>query len=123
MGSYVRRWVPELRHLPTEYIHCPWEAPAGVCISANVLVNGVYWQRVIEDLIAARLTHQRHVIEVRKQFPNFVKADGNEIAYLTNGQTLNLEVRDDIRENDTDNITLMMTPDDPRSITRRNLGS
>jgi deoxyribodipyrimidine photolyase len=42
-GAYVRRWLPELRHLPTEYIHCPWEAPAGVCISANVLVNGVYW--------------------------------------------------------------------------------
>ena len=23
-GHYVRRWLPELRHLPTEYIHCPW---------------------------------------------------------------------------------------------------
>merc|ERR1712232_906462 len=94
----------------------------GVCIAANVLVNGVYWQRVIEDLIAARLAHQRNVIEIRKQFPQFVKGDGNEMAYLTNGQTLNLEVRDDIRENDTENITLMMTPDDPRSSMRRNLG-
>ena len=23
-GHFVRRWLPELRHLPTEYIHCPW---------------------------------------------------------------------------------------------------
>ena len=93
-GHYVRRWLPELRHLPTEYIHCPWEswlghsslhrrmsfdisvhleissfiatrfekwgrclktdpatqeAPAGTRISAQVLVNGTYWQRVIEE--------------------------------------------------------------------------
>eukprot|EP00930_Biecheleria_cincta_P041454 TRINITY_DN28412_c0_g1_i1.p1 TRINITY_DN28412_c0_g1~~TRINITY_DN28412_c0_g1_i1.p1 ORF type:complete len:835 (-),score=131.10 TRINITY_DN28412_c0_g1_i1:397-2901(-) len=121
-GNYVRRWLPELRHLPTEYIHCPWEAPAGTRISAQVLVNGVYWQRVIEDLVAARLAHQRSVIAVRKQFPKFVKADGNEIVRLGDGQILNLDVRDDIRENDEDNITLMMTPDDPRSSLRRNLG-
>jgi hypothetical protein len=121
-GNYVRRWLPELRHLPTEYIHCPWEAPAGVCVSANVLVNGVYWRRVIEDLVAARLVHQRNVIELRKRFPQFVKADGNEVIRLSNGQVLNLDVRDDIRENDEDNITLMMTPDDPRSNMRRNLG-
>lgn len=122
-GTYVRRWLPELRHLPTEYIHCPWEAPAGVSLAANVLLNGVYFQRVIEDLVAARLIHQKQVIAVRKLFPQFVKADGNEIALLSNGQVLNLDVRDDIRENDENNITLMMTPDDPRSTIRRNLGN
>eukprot|EP00931_Biecheleriopsis_adriatica_P086180 TRINITY_DN60892_c0_g1_i1.p1 TRINITY_DN60892_c0_g1~~TRINITY_DN60892_c0_g1_i1.p1 ORF type:complete len:876 (-),score=160.33 TRINITY_DN60892_c0_g1_i1:68-2632(-) len=122
-GTYVRRWLPELRHLPTEYIHCPWEAPAGTRISANVLVNGVYWQRVIEDLVAARLVHQKHVIAVRKLFPQFVKEDGNEVVRLSNGQTLHLDVRDDIRENDEENITLVMTADDPRSVLRRNLGN
>lgn len=121
-GAYVRRWLPELRHLPTEYIHCPWEAPAGTRLAANVLINGMYWQRVIEDLVAARLVHQRHVIAVRKAFPQFLKPDGNEVAHLANGQVLNLDVRDDIRENDEDNITLMMTADEARSATRRNLG-
>jgi hypothetical protein len=121
-GSYVRRWLPELRHLPTEYIHCPWEAPAGTRIAANVLINGVYWQRILEDLVGARLVHQKHVIELRRRFPQFVKKDGNEILLMSNGQSLRLEVRDDIRENDESNITLMMTADDARSITRRNLG-
>jgi deoxyribodipyrimidine photo-lyase len=27
-GSYVRRWVPELRDLPDEVVHRPWQAPA-----------------------------------------------------------------------------------------------
>jgi deoxyribodipyrimidine photo-lyase len=25
-GAYVRRWVPELREIPTKYVHSPWEA-------------------------------------------------------------------------------------------------
>lgn len=29
-GEYVRRWVPELRHVPDKYIHRPWEMPPGI---------------------------------------------------------------------------------------------
>ena len=29
-GEYVRRWVPELTRLPTEWIHHPWDAPPHV---------------------------------------------------------------------------------------------
>jgi deoxyribodipyrimidine photo-lyase len=29
-GDYVRRWVPELRDVPTRYVHEPWLAPGGV---------------------------------------------------------------------------------------------
>ncbi|MEP7054322.1 MAG: deoxyribodipyrimidine photo-lyase [Actinomycetota bacterium] len=29
-GAYVRRWVPELRDVPDEWIHEPWSAPGGV---------------------------------------------------------------------------------------------
>ncbi|MBX2824633.1 MAG: DNA photolyase family protein [Gammaproteobacteria bacterium] len=27
-GDYVRRWVPELEHVPERYLHQPWELPA-----------------------------------------------------------------------------------------------
>ena len=26
-GEYVRKWVPELKDVPQEFIHCPWEMP------------------------------------------------------------------------------------------------
>ena len=29
-GEYVRRWLPALALLPTEYIHAPWTAPPAV---------------------------------------------------------------------------------------------
>ena len=29
-GDYVRRWLPELRDVPTRYVHEPWLAPGGV---------------------------------------------------------------------------------------------
>jgi deoxyribodipyrimidine photo-lyase len=26
-GHYIRRWLPELHGVPTQYIHAPWEMP------------------------------------------------------------------------------------------------
>ncbi len=26
-GAYVKKWVPELKDVPRDYIHCPWEMP------------------------------------------------------------------------------------------------
>ncbi|CAE7246963.1 phrA [Symbiodinium natans] len=40
-GSYVRRWLPELRHLPTEYIHCD-QVRTGVGIFARL--SPLSWQ-------------------------------------------------------------------------------
>jgi deoxyribodipyrimidine photo-lyase len=28
-GTYVRRWVPEVREVPSRYVHHPWDDPAG----------------------------------------------------------------------------------------------
>ncbi|MDQ5978031.1 MAG: deoxyribodipyrimidine photo-lyase [Verrucomicrobiota bacterium] len=41
-GAYVRRWVPELAKLPTEFIHSPWDAPMTVLAQAGVTLGRTY---------------------------------------------------------------------------------
>jgi deoxyribodipyrimidine photo-lyase len=41
-GDYVRRWCPELAHLPNAWIHRPAEAPADILSAAGVLPGRDY---------------------------------------------------------------------------------
>ena len=41
-GSYVRRWVPELKDLPNRHLHTPWEAPADTLKEAGVELGRDY---------------------------------------------------------------------------------
>lgn len=56
-GRYIRTWLPELRHLPTSWIHNPWEAPhqtlqdAGVELGINYPYPIVDHQRAKERAV------------------------------------------------------------------------
>ena len=41
-GAYVRRYVPEIAHVPDRYLHCPWEAPAEILAAAGVHLGRTY---------------------------------------------------------------------------------
>ncbi|XP_010535517.1 PREDICTED: cryptochrome-1-like [Tarenaya hassleriana] len=55
-GEYVRRWLPELSRLPTEWIHHPWDAPEYVLQVAGVELGSNYPRQIVSiDAAKARL--------------------------------------------------------------------
>lgn len=52
----MRRWIPELARLPTEWIHHPWDAPVSVLQAAGIELGSNYPLPIIElDAAKARL--------------------------------------------------------------------
>ncbi|KAK3013830.1 hypothetical protein RJ639_009476 [Escallonia herrerae] len=55
-GEYVRRWLPELARLPTDWIHHPWDAPESVLQAAGIELGSNYPLPIVEiDAAKARL--------------------------------------------------------------------
>jgi deoxyribodipyrimidine photo-lyase len=53
-GTFVRTWVPELRHLPDAYVHEPWTWP-----NAHTLLGAAYPERIVDHQAAARAARQK----------------------------------------------------------------
>jgi deoxyribodipyrimidine photo-lyase len=47
-GDYVKRWVPELAHVPAQWIHRPAEAPDDVLHTAGVRLGRDYPRPVVD---------------------------------------------------------------------------
>lgn len=47
-GAYVRRWLPELSELSTQWIHNPWEAPRNVLDKAGVELGKTYPRPIVD---------------------------------------------------------------------------
>lgn len=52
-GTYLRRYLPELAHLPNTHIHAPWEAPTETLRGARIVL-GVDYPYPIADLRESR---------------------------------------------------------------------
>lgn len=52
-GSYIRHFVPELKHLPQKYLFAPWTAPLSVLQQAGISLGNTY-PRPIIDITSSR---------------------------------------------------------------------
>jgi deoxyribodipyrimidine photo-lyase len=53
-GRYIKRWVPELRRLPPQVVHAPWEAHADVLEAAGVRLGSEYPKPIVDHPEARR---------------------------------------------------------------------
>ena len=51
-GDYVRRWIPELEHLPNKWIHKPWKAPDRDLTDAGVELGSTYPLPIVDHFEA-----------------------------------------------------------------------
>jgi deoxyribodipyrimidine photo-lyase len=52
LGDYVRRWLPELSHLPTDLLHKPWEASTIVLQDAHIELGETYPFPIVDHRLA-----------------------------------------------------------------------
>ena len=67
-GDFVRKWVPELGELPTEFIHQPWSCPETDLVKYNVCLGKDYPERIVTDLEKCRQGSIEDVTEARRNY-------------------------------------------------------
>lgn len=47
-GTYVRKWVPELKSLPNKWLHAPWTASGDVLAGASITLGDTYPKPIVD---------------------------------------------------------------------------
>jgi len=64
-GDYVKKYIPELAEMPTEYVYAPWTAPLEVQEEANCVIGKDYPQPMV-DHDTASAYNRKMMLELQK---------------------------------------------------------
>lgn len=53
-GVFIRRWCPELAHVPDQYIHTPWQMPREIEDRAGIVTGLDYPGPIVDHQVAAK---------------------------------------------------------------------
>nr|CAD7411492.1 unnamed protein product [Timema poppensis] len=57
-GEYVRRYIPELRNFPIEYLYEPWKAPLEIQKKSGCIIGQSYPERIVDHSKASHKNRQ-----------------------------------------------------------------
>lgn len=65
-GLYIRRWLPELRYVPTAFIHEPWRMSAWEQKQSQCLIGQDYPQPIVDHKLARKRTLEAYKLQAYK---------------------------------------------------------